>query len=161
MAINRSLATEIAKLVSIGDKVNFTSTQNIHDKKTMTDEKNLLKDAVKNNLLEVLLAIYDITPNNKRLNGFPFAVSKQGSKFFITSIKDAKTAEAKIKITKSLFSVKDDVSGKTTEIELGGVMTEEKTELKSMKTQVEEALKTAGANDKKLIQLIKVLADTN
>lgn len=161
MAIDRTLATEIAKLVSIGDKVNFVSTQNKHDKKTLTDERNLLTQAVKNNLLEVLIAIYDTTPNNKRLNGFPFAVSKQGSKYFVTSIKDAKTEEAKIKITKSLFTVSDSVSGKTTQIELQGVITEETTEVKSMKQQVEEALRTAGSDDTKLIKLIKTIADSN
>ena len=154
MALDRNIATQLSNLVSLGDTITYVETANAKDTKTFTDINNILAKSLNRYTMEILTAIYDMTPQNKKINGFPYAISKSGSKYMVTSIKNAKTEELKIDIKPNKFTVFDKLTNKRTTIELKGVIEKKKSDIEPLKSQMEKGLKHT-RTDEDVINLAK------
>ena len=141
MALNTTLAGNIAKLVNLGDTVSYVARNNKKDLQTFTDERNMFEDAIKKKqILEILTAIYDMSKTSRKINGHPFAITSRGNKFMVSSVKDAQTKEVVVTLKPTVFKAYDKLTGKTTTIELGKVMDARKTEVEPLKKQLLTAL---------------------
>lgn len=158
MAINQKMLKDIAKLVKLGDNLTYTERNNQKDNKTFTDVYNEFEKGINNkDLIDILNAIYDVSDDN-RINK-SLVVSTSGSKIMVTDTKDAKTGEIKIVKTKTIFRVSDKITGKTTTVELKGIIEQKKAAIVPLKDQLMAGLKIA-RNDADIIELMQDLLNT-
>lgn len=150
--ISNKLRTELAKKVKLGSTTDYFARNDPKNTKTMTDNSELEQALKTKQYLGILQAIYDVSSDSK-FNGRPYAISKEGSSYKITDIKNAESGKITIKWTNNVLKVSDPVTKTTTTIELSGVIETQKAVTKPFKDQIEDILK----NNKKDEDIINAL----
>lgn len=158
MALNIKLAEQLSKYVKLGSKVTYVERNNPDSKDSMDDPYNLLETSLKNNLLEVLQSIYDVSLDNK-FNGSPFTVISDKNKFKVIDYKTAKSGDIKVTIKKTHVEITDTLTKLKTVIELKGIIEDKKSVVKPLKDQVIEAMKKA-KDDKSVVEILENILNT-